>query len=103
MQTLPQFVFQRPQLRLPPLPHRLSQHREMPLPGLSAAMREAQEVERFRFPAATLSPILLRIAAKLDDARFIGVQFQPELRDSLAQLRQEPLRFMSMLKSGNEV
>src|SRR5258708_27361833 len=103
MQTLPQFVFQRPQFRLPPLPHRLSQHREMPLPGLPATMREAQEVERFRFPAATLSPILLRIAAKLDDARFVGVQFQPELRESLAQLRQEPLRFMSMLESGNEV
>jgi hypothetical protein len=56
-------------------------------------MREAQEVERLRFAAATLSPILLRIAAKLDDARFVGVQFQSELRESLAQLRQEPLCF----------
>src|SRR5215469_10332620 len=42
----PQFFFQKPQLSLPPLAHRLSQHREVPLPGLAAAMRKSQEVER---------------------------------------------------------
>jgi hypothetical protein len=37
----PQFLSQGPQLGLPPLPHRLSQHREGPLPGFAAAMRKS--------------------------------------------------------------
>ena len=43
--ALPQFVFQRPQLGLPPLPHRVAQHGEVPLPGFATTMRKAQEVE----------------------------------------------------------
>jgi hypothetical protein len=48
----PQFVFQRPQLGLPPLPHRLSQHREVTLPGFPAAMRESRPTESHREPLA---------------------------------------------------
>jgi hypothetical protein len=50
--ALPQFVFYRPQLCLPTLPHRLPQYRRPPLSGLPAAMRKAQRVERFRLVAA---------------------------------------------------
>jgi hypothetical protein len=57
----------------------------MPLPGFSAAVRKAQEVERFRFAVAAISPIWLRRAAKLDDSRFVGMQLKPEPRKSLAQ------------------
>jgi hypothetical protein len=99
----PQFFFQSPQLSLPPLAHRLAQYREMPLPGFSAAVRKAQEVERFRFAVAAISPILLRKAAKLDDSRFVGMQLESEPRQSLAQFRQKLLRFMSMLKSRDKV
>ena len=99
----PQFFFQSPQLSLPPLAHRLSQYREVSLPGLAAAMRKTQEVKRLRLAVATLSSIRFRIAAKLEDSRFVGVQLKTEPRKSLAQFCQKPLGFMAMLKSGNEI
>src|SRR6516162_10318582 len=103
MHASPQFLFQGPQLGLLPLAHRLSQDRKVPLPGPSANVREAQEVERFRLAFATLPPILFRKAAKFDDARLIGMQLKAKLRESFAQLRQEPLCFIPMLESGHEV
>jgi hypothetical protein len=99
----PQLFFQSPKLRLPPLPHRLPQHREMPLPGFAATMRKAQEVECLRWAVTTVSSILLRIAAKLDDSRFVGMQLKSETRESLAQFSQKPLCFLPMLKSCHEV
>jgi hypothetical protein len=99
----PQFLFQGPQLGLPPLPHRLSQNREVSLPGFPATMREAQEVEGFRFAVAPVSPILLRIAAELNDSRLVGMQLQSELREALAQFRQKPLCFLTMLEARHEV
>src|SRR5215470_2806956 len=98
----PQFYFQSSQLSLPPLAHRLSQHREVSLPGLAAAMRKTQKVERLRFVVAPLPSILFRIAAKLDDARFVGMQLKTEPRESLAQFCQKPFGLVAMLKSGNE-
>jgi len=85
----PQFVFQPPQLGLPPLPHRPAQHRKVPLPGLPATVRKAQEVERLRFAVTTLASVLLRIAAKLDDTRFVGMERQSELSETFAQFSQK--------------
>jgi hypothetical protein len=99
----PQFLFQGPQLGLLPLAHRLSQNREVPLPGPSANVRETHEVERLRLAFATLAPILLRKAAKFDDPRLVGMQLQPKLRESLAQFRQKSLCFMTMLESRNKI
>src|SRR5215472_13498919 len=99
MHASPQFLFQGPQLGLLPLTHRLSQDREVPLPGPPANVGEAQEVERLRLAFTTLAPILFRKAAKFDDSRLIGMQLEAEVRESLAQPRQEPLCFISMLES----
>jgi len=66
-------------------------------------MRKTQEVERLRFAVATVPSILFRIAAKLDDSRFVGVQFESEPRKPLAQFGQKPLCFLAMLKARNEV
>jgi hypothetical protein len=103
MHASPQFLFQGPQLGLLPLAHRLSQDREVPLPGPSANVCETQEVERLRLAFATLASILFRKAAKFDDSRLIGMQLKAKARESLAQLRQEPLCFIPMLKSRNKV
>src|SRR5262245_14364274 len=103
MHASPQFLFQGPQLGLLPLAHRLSQDREVPLPGPCANVRETQEVERLRLAFPTLAPILFRKAAKFDDARLIGMQLKAEVRESLAQFRQEPLCFIPMLESRHEV
>src|SRR2546422_696128 len=103
VQALPQFGVHRPQLGLPPLAHRLSQHRGPAFPRLPAAMREAQKVEGSRFPLATLSPISFRIATELDDPRFVVMQSQSELRQTLAQLREKLLRLPTILKAHDEV
>src|SRR5215471_8678279 len=103
MHASPQFLFQGPQLSLQPLAHRLSQDREVPLPGPSADVREAQEVERLRLALATLAPILFRKAAKLDDSRLVGMQLKAKVRESVAQLRQEPFCFIPVLESCHEV
>ena len=66
-------------------------------------MRKTQEVEGLRFAAATVSPIPLREAAELDNSRFVGVQLQPKLRESLAKFCQKPLCFVTMLESRNKV
>ena len=47
--------------------------------------------------------ISLRKAAALDNSRFVGMQCQPELRETLAQFRQKPLCFVTMLASRNEI
>src|SRR5438105_14038974 len=103
MHASPQFLFQGPQLSLLRLAHRLSQDREVPLPGPSANVREAQEVERLRLAFATLAPILFRKAAKFDDSRLVGMQLKAKVRESVAQLRQEPLCFIPVLESCHEV
>jgi hypothetical protein len=66
-------------------------------------MRKTQEVERLRFAVAPIASIMFRIAAKLDDSRFVGMQLKPEPRESLAQFRQKLLYFLPMLKSRYEV
>src|SRR5262249_53044629 len=103
MHASPQFLFQGPQLGLLPLAHRLSQDREVPLPGPPANVREAQEVERLRLALTTLAPILFRKAAKFDDSRLIDMQVKAEVRESFAQLRQKPLCFIPMRESGHKV
>ena len=77
----PQFLFQGPQLGLPPRPHRLAQPREVSLSGFSATMRATQKVKRLRFAVASVSSVLFRIAAQLDDSRLAGMQLQSELRE----------------------
>jgi hypothetical protein len=46
------------------------------LSGLPADVREAQKIEAFGFTQATLASSLLCEAAELDQAGFLGVQFQ---------------------------
>ena len=98
-----QFLLQGPQLGLPPLPHRLSQYREVPLPSFPATVRKTQEVERPRFAATPVPSIVLRIAAKLDDSRLVGMQLEAKPRESLAQFCQKLLGFPTMLKARHEV
>src|ERR1700730_7412150 len=99
VQTLPEFGLHRSQLRLPPRAHRLPQHREPSRPRLRAAMREAQKVEGFRFPVTAGAPILASEATKFDEPRLVGMQRQPEPRETRAQFDQEAFSFRPMLTS----
>ena len=55
------------------------------------------------FPSPARSPVLGRERPELDQPRLLGVQLQAELREPLAQLRQEPLGLRSVLESHDEV
>src|SRR6266545_1673579 len=103
VQASPEFSLDRLELRLPSLAHRLPQHRELPLPRLPAAMREAEKVERLRLPVAPASPVGRREAAELDETRLVGMQRQPEPREPLAQLGEKQLGLLPMLESHDEV
>jgi hypothetical protein len=48
------------QLRSQPVPHRLPKHDELPIPGLTADMRETQEVENLGLAVAVLVQRFLR-------------------------------------------
>jgi hypothetical protein len=101
--ALPQYDFEFPQLGLPPLPHRLPQNRKPAPPRLCAAVRKSEEVEGLWFAVATVAPISFRKAAELDDTRFVGMQFQCELRKPLTQFRKEAFCLMTMLKAHDEI
>src|SRR4030095_4100181 len=70
-----------PQLRLPPLSHRLPQDREAPLPSLRATVCEAQEVERLRLTQTAPTASLDRTVTELDHARLGGMQLACETRE----------------------
>ena len=57
------------------------------LPGLRAEVREAQEVEGFRFAFPFSLPVGGGVAPELDEPGLLRVQFQIEVCQSLAQLR----------------
>jgi hypothetical protein len=98
-----EFSFELSQFPLPPRTHRLAQHRKPALARLPATVREAEEVEGVRCtPIATTRSIVARIAAKLDQSRLLGVQFQSKAREPLTQLGEEPLGLDSMLEPDDE-
>jgi hypothetical protein len=74
-----EFVSDLFQLRLPPFSHRLPQHRELPLPGIPADVREAEEVEGQGLPVPAIASVLLREAAELDQAVSLGCSSRPNL------------------------
>src|SRR6185436_17993368 len=81
------FRFDRLQLSSFPLTHRPPQYHEHPVAALLPAdVREAQKVECLRLPLSPPFSPFGCIAAKLDHPRFLGMQFQFELGESLPQL-----------------
>src|SRR5215211_1887867 len=62
-------------------------------------MRKAQEVERLRSALPPRAPPLNRKAAELDQACFIRVQHQPELRQPFPKTLQERSRRPYILKA----
>ncbi len=92
------------QLRLQPFANRLSQHREPSIaPLLPADVRKAEEVERLRFPVSALLPVSGRVGSELQQARFLGMQFQAELSYSLDQFCPEPYGIRFRLETHHDV
>src|SRR6266481_3274480 len=98
------FGLHRLKLRLPPLAHRLTQHRELAHSRLPATVREAEEVKApWRPPITAFLSVRPRKAAELDQSRLLGVQFQTEVREPLAQLTKEPLSLDLMLEPNDKI
>jgi plastocyanin len=91
------------QLRLHALAHRAPFYDTTPVPGLPANTREAQKVERSRFGPSATAPSSIRFATEGQEPRFLRVQFQSELRKSVAQFEQKLLGIFPMLKPDHEV
>src|ERR1043166_5261483 len=98
VQTPPQLGLHLAELGLHPLPDRLPHPREPPTPLLPADVREAEEVERLRLPLPGPPPVLGREWPEFPKPGLLGVQLQPEPREPLTQLGQEPLSVRPVLK-----
>ncbi len=66
-------------------------------------MRKTQKVEGLRLSLGTSSSVSFRVAAELDEACLLGMEFQTKLRESFAQLSQETFRVSTMLKAQDEI
>src|SRR5919106_1587146 len=76
---------------------------ETPVLALPADVREAQEVECLRLAEAPCRSSLDGEPPELDQPGLVGMQFQPELRESLTEVVEELLGVTQMLKSDNEI
>ena len=104
MHASAQLGFDRVELRLQALAHRLAQHREASIAALSPTdMRETKEVERFGLAQAGTSASLGRIRAELQHPGLLGVQFQGELAQPRYQLCAEPLGVRLHLESEHDI
>src|SRR5436305_11777493 len=70
---------------------------------LRAPMCEPEERKRFRFALPMLGSPLCGKLAEFDDPRFVRVQFQSELLQSLTEVSAEPFRILPMLESHYEI
>jgi hypothetical protein len=64
-------------------------------------VRESQEIERFGFPFSSLLPVLFGKSPELNPARFVWVQFQPELSQPFPKLFQEAICIGPRLEPEN--
>ena len=77
--ALPELLLNFCQLLPQSLTDRVAFHRKVPVPVFPADMRESQKVECCRLLFPSPFPVLFGKSSELDPARFIWVQFQPEL------------------------
>ena len=97
------FAFKLVQLGRHPLLYRPSLHLKSSFPAGPANLRKPKEVECLRRSPSGLTSVVDRKAAKLDQSRFAGMQFQRKLLQSFPQLSQKPIRVGAILEFYNEV
>jgi hypothetical protein len=92
------------QLRQQPFADRLPQHREPSIaPLLHADVRKAKKVERLRLPFSTPLPVIDRERTKRQQSRFLGMQFQVELRHLFREFRPKLIGIRFAVKSNHDV
>ena len=91
------------QFRPHPLRRRVPPDHKMAFRVRATKVREPEERECFRFPLASLPPIRRRKASELDQPRLLRMNLQPELRQPLLKISQEPLSICPVLEAGDEI
>jgi len=98
------FGFHLIQFRLQPFADRLPQHRIHSVASLlHADVRKAEKVERLRLPFSTPLPVIDRERTKLQQPRFLGMQFQVELPHSFREFRSKLIGIRFAVKSNHDV
>jgi hypothetical protein len=98
------FGFHLVQLRLQPFANRLPQHRKPSIaPLLHADVRQAEKVERLRFPFSTPLPLVDRIRTELQKSRLLGMQFQVELPHSFGKFRPKLIGIRLAVEAHHDV
>src|SRR5438067_8836647 len=77
---------------------RPASHREVSVPALRAIVREAEEIERLRFPKTTLGLLLGGVPPEADQARLLGVEREAKRDQAPLQILPEALGVGLMLK-----
>src|SRR5215472_2380093 len=99
-----EFGFHLTQLGLQSLAYGLPKHREPSVTSLLPAdMCEAEEVEGLGLSLATPRSVFGRERAELQEAGLLGMQFQAELAQSLAEFLPEPLGIRAVLESEHDI
>lgn len=101
--TRTELLLDLPQLRPHAFADRLAPYREPPPPVLPADVREAQKVERLGLAFSSTFPVLFGESAELDPSRFIWVEFQSKLSQSLPKIFQKAIGVGLMLESYDDV
>ncbi|HVI80269.1 MAG TPA: hypothetical protein VM715_19355, partial [Candidatus Acidoferrum sp.] len=86
-----------------PFAHRLALQSIAPVPVLPADVRESQKVERLGFPFPSSFPVSLGEPPELNPARFVWVQFEPELPQPLQKVRQESVCVRQVLEPDDVI
>ena len=86
MQASSEFTFDLSEFRSHAFSDRLSKHNEPSVSRAVARMRETEEVERFWLSLATTLAVFGGEPPKLDQTRFLRVQFQAELAETITQV-----------------
>jgi len=98
-----ELVFDLSKLRPHPFLDGDTPHPEPPVAGSRTNMRETQKIKRFRLTRTPTLAIDDGTPPELDQPGLVRVQFQPELRESFAQLGKEPPRILLILKPDHNV
>src|SRR5213080_205438 len=102
MPTTPELVLDLGQLRPQAFLDRDALDPEPSATGSRTDVREPEEMERLRFAQPSTFTIGGGTPPELDQPRLVRMQFQPELRQPLDQLGQEPPRILFVLKPDGE-
>jgi hypothetical protein len=66
-------------------------------------VREAENVERLRFPFSTPLPFVDRLRTELQKSRLLGMQFQAELPHAFREFRSELIGIRFAVKAHHDV